>query len=61
MNFTFVNYTARSSLWIKVLRKSIDNKSASLSCFRIVGEAFLKSLSIFEPSHEKPVYAICEQ
>ena len=47
MNFTFVNFTAIPSLWIKVLKKSIKNKSASLTGFKIVCEVFLKSLSIY--------------
>ena len=45
MNSTFVNCTARYSIWIEVLRKSIKIiKSASLSGLRIVGEAFFKVL-----------------
>ena len=46
MNFTSVNCTARSSLWIKGLRKSAKKESASLAGFKIADEAFLKSLNI---------------
>ena len=46
MNFTFVNSTVRSSIWINILRKCIQIKSPSLPGSDIVGEAFLKSLSI---------------
>ena len=31
----------------KILRKIIETKSPSLPCSRIVGEVFLKSLSIY--------------
>ena len=46
MDFTFVNSTVEPSLWIKKFRESIKVKSPSLSGSDIVGETFLKSLSI---------------
>ena len=47
MNFICVNSTARSKLWINILRKSINIKNPGLSGSRIVDEAFLQSLSIY--------------
>ena len=41
MNFTFVNCTVSSSIWITIFRKNIKIKSPiNLSCSSIVGEAF---------------------
>ena len=54
MNFTFVNSTIRSLLWINFFRKGINIKSHSPPGFRIVGEAFLKSLSIFAKQNVLP-------
>ena len=42
MNFTFVNSTVRSSLWINILRKSIKIRTPSLPGSGIVGETFLR-------------------
>ena len=46
MNFPFVNSTARPSLWNKHFQEKYNIKSHSLSGSRMVGEAFLKLLSI---------------
>ena len=44
--FHFYNNTVRSSLWNKHFQEKYNIKSHSLSGSRMVGEAFLKSLSI---------------
>ena len=45
MNFTFLNSTVRPCLWYKHFWEKYNIKSHSLSGSRMVGEAFLKSLS----------------